>query len=215
MDSPCADGYEGPVCAICSLDYYKQSHTCKKFPSKSWIAGQLSLVAVISLVTFSLLAWKRKRKLATERDLDLMDRFLSKLKILGFYQVTHGLLNVFSYIRWPDSLNIVARYSGILQLNLLQVAPIYPLPFSRIKSECIWRLVINLIIECNRRTHFWCCLWYSQENYLRKKTFRRRTKKGKNLAYERDRVQKPLLHSVYNLLEYVFQDSQCSTVCLL
>ena len=21
MDSPCADGYEGPVCAICSLDY--------------------------------------------------------------------------------------------------------------------------------------------------------------------------------------------------
>ena len=42
MDSPCADGYEGPVCAICSLDYYKQSYTCKKIPSKSWIAGQLS-----------------------------------------------------------------------------------------------------------------------------------------------------------------------------
>ena len=144
-----------------------------------------------------------------------MDRFLSKLKyLIGFYQVTHGLLNVFSYIRWPDSLNIVARYSGILRLNLLQLAAIYPLPFSRIKSECIWRLVINLIIECNRRNHFWCCLWYSQENYLWKKTFRRRTKKGKNLAYERDRVQKPLLHSVYNLLEYVFQDSQCSTVCL-
>ena len=113
-----------------------------------------------------------------------------------------------------SSLNIVARYSGILQLNLLQVAPIHPLPFSRIKSECIWRLVVNLIIECNRRNHFWCCLWYSQENYLWKKTLRRRTKKGKNLAYERDRVQKPLLHSVYNLLEYVFQDSQCSTVCL-
>ena len=55
MDSPCADGYEGPVCAICSLDYYKQSHTCKKCPSK-WIAGQLPLVADILLVTFSLLA---------------------------------------------------------------------------------------------------------------------------------------------------------------
>ena len=69
------------------------------------------LVAVILLVTFSLLAWKRKRKLPTERDLDLMDRFLSKLKILiGFYQVTYGLLNVFSYNRWPDSLDIVARY---------------------------------------------------------------------------------------------------------
>lgn len=125
MDSPCADGYEGPVCAICSLDYYKQSHTCKKRTSNSWIAGQLSLVAVILLVTFSLLAWKRKRKLATERDLDLMDRFLSQLKyLIGFYQVTHGLLNIFSYIRWPDSLDIVARYSGILQLNLFQIAPI-------------------------------------------------------------------------------------------
>ena len=39
MDSPCADGYEGPVCAICSLDYYKQSHTCKKISIKIMDCG--------------------------------------------------------------------------------------------------------------------------------------------------------------------------------
>ena len=126
LDSPCADGYEGPICSVCSSGYYKQFHRCKKCPSKSWIVGQLSLVAVIFLITFSLLAWKRKTKLKTERALDLMDKSLSKFKILiGFYQVTHGLLDVFSYISWPDSLEVVARYSGILQMNLLQVAPIH------------------------------------------------------------------------------------------
>ena len=126
LDSPCADGYEGPICSVCTSGYYKQFHRCKKCPSKSWIVGQLSLVAVILLITFSLLAWKRKTKLKTERALDLMDKSLSKFKILiGFYQVTHGLLDVFSYISWPDSLEVVARYSGILQMNLLQVAPIH------------------------------------------------------------------------------------------
>ncbi|PFX16453.1 Carboxypeptidase N subunit 2 [Stylophora pistillata] len=126
LDSPCAKGYEGPVCAVCSSGYYKQFHKCRKCPSKSWIVGQLSLVAVVLLIMFSLLARKRKTKLKTDRALDLMDKSLSKLKILiGFYQVTHGLLDLFSYIRWPDSLEVVAKYSGMLQLNLLQIAPFH------------------------------------------------------------------------------------------
>ena len=48
----------------------------------------------------------------------------SKLKILiGFYQVTHGLLQAFSYIKWPGSLRAIAKYSGILQMDVLQIAP--------------------------------------------------------------------------------------------
>ncbi|XP_022804958.1 uncharacterized protein LOC111342172 [Stylophora pistillata] len=39
LDSPCAKGYEGPVCAVCSSGYYKQFHKCRKCPSKSWIVG--------------------------------------------------------------------------------------------------------------------------------------------------------------------------------
>ena len=55
-----------------------------------------------------------------------MDNFLSKLKILiGFYQVTHGFLDVFSYIEWPDTLQVVSKYSGLLQINFLQIAPIH------------------------------------------------------------------------------------------
>lgn len=43
--------------------------------------------------------------------------------MIGFYQVTHGLLQAFSYIKWPDSLQVIAKYSGILQMDLLQIAP--------------------------------------------------------------------------------------------
>ena len=49
----------------------------------------------------------------------------SKLKIvIGFYQVTHGLLDAFSYIKWPGSLESIAKYSEFLQLNVLQIAPV-------------------------------------------------------------------------------------------
>ena len=51
---------------------------------------------------------------------------LIKLKIvIGFYQVTYGLLQTFSYINWPGSLQAIAKYSGILQMDVLQVAPIH------------------------------------------------------------------------------------------
>jgi len=49
----------------------------------------------------------------------------SKLKIvIGFYQVTNGLLEAFSYIKWPGSLEVIAKYSGILQMNLFQITPV-------------------------------------------------------------------------------------------
>ena len=54
-----------------------------------------------------------------------MDMFFSKVKIvIGFYQVTHGLLDAFSYIKWPGSLENIAKHSQFLQLNVLQIAPI-------------------------------------------------------------------------------------------
>ena len=77
----------------------------------------------------------------------LIDMFFSKLKILiGFYQVTHGLLQVFSYIDWPDSLQAVATYSGILQLNLLQIAPIHCL-FSGLHVNAFGELFLMLTLN--------------------------------------------------------------------
>ena len=127
LDSPCGNGYRGPLCGACSSGYYKQLLTCTRCPSKKWIIGQLSIVSAVILIIIAVSIWTSKRK--TKKDggkRNVMDMFFSKLKIIiGFYQVTYGLLEVFSYIKWPGSLEVISKYSGILQLNLLQIAPVH------------------------------------------------------------------------------------------
>ena len=125
LDSPCTTGYEGPLCAVCSSAYYKQLQICTRCPSKKWIAAQLSIIAAILITVAVVVVWKNKQKDKKAEEIPVIDRFFSKLKIIiGFYQVTYGLLEVFSYIKWPDSLEVIAKYSGVLQLNILQIAPI-------------------------------------------------------------------------------------------
>ena len=125
LDSSCENGYEGPLCAVCNLGYYKQLQTCTQCPSKKWIAGQLSIIAAIVLLIVLLLVWKTKRNTKKYRGRFIVGMFFSKLKIvIGFYQVTNGLLDVFSYIKWPGSLDVIAKYSGILQMNFLQITPL-------------------------------------------------------------------------------------------
>ena len=125
LDSPCGDGYEGPICSICSTGYYEQFQTCTRCPSKTWILCQLVIVLVIVLIIIFFSVWIRKRKVKKADGSSLIDMFLSKVKIvIGFYQVTNGLLQVFSYIKWPGSLEAIAQYSGIIQLNVLQIAPV-------------------------------------------------------------------------------------------
>ena len=125
LDSLCENGYEGPLCSVCSSGYFKRLKTCTTCPSKKWIAGQLSIAVVIVLITLVVLVWTSRRKIAKKEEGRLMDMFFSKVKIvIGFYQVTHGLLEVFSYIKWPDSLESIAQYSGFLHLNVLQITPL-------------------------------------------------------------------------------------------
>ena len=126
LDSSCGNGYQGPLCAVCSSGYYKQLQTCKQCPSKEWMVGQLSIVAVVLILIIAALLWTGKKSTKKSSGMNLMDKFLSKLKIvIGFYQVTYGLLEAFSFINWPDSLQIVTKYSQILQLDILQIAPIH------------------------------------------------------------------------------------------
>ena len=55
-----------------------------------------------------------------------MDIILCRLKIvIGFYQVTNGVLETFSFIKWPGALDFIGKYSEILQMNVFQVAPIH------------------------------------------------------------------------------------------
>ena len=124
LDSSCENGYGGPLCSVCSSGYYKQLKLCTRCPSKKWIVAQFSIILVILLIIIAVLVWTSRRNKKKEDHL-LMDKFFSKVKIvIGFYQVTYGLLEVFSYIKWPGSLEVVAKYSGFLQLNVLQIAPV-------------------------------------------------------------------------------------------
>ena len=126
FDSSCENGYEGPLCAICSSRYYKQLQRCRQCPSKQWIVGQLSIITVILLITIVFLVWRSKNETKRTRGRPFINIILCKLKIvIGFYQVTYGLLETFSYVKWPDNLQVIAKYSGILQLNVLQIAPIH------------------------------------------------------------------------------------------
>ena len=125
LDSLCETGYHGPLCGVCSLGYYKQLQKCTHCPSKKWILGQLSIVVIIFLVIVAVLVMTSKRDTKKASECSLIDKFFSKLKIvIGFYQLTNGLLDVFSYIKWPGSLQIIGKYSEVLQLNVLQIAPV-------------------------------------------------------------------------------------------
>ena len=125
LDSPCKDGYEGPLCSVCSSGYYKQFKTCTRCPSKEWIVGQLSIIFIIVVIMIAVLVWTSRSEIGKDGGNLLIDTFFSKVKIIiGFYQVTYGLLDVFSYIKWPGSLERIATYSGFLQLNVLHIAPI-------------------------------------------------------------------------------------------
>ena len=147
LDSSCASGYEGPLCAVCSSGYYRQLQTCTRCPSKKWMAGQLSIIAAIVLIITAALAWTNKTKNKNVQRRPLIDMFLSKIKIvIGFYQVTYGLLQTFSYIKWPGSLQVIAKYSEILQMNVLQIAPTHCL-FSRFRADAFGSLFVMMAIN--------------------------------------------------------------------
>ena len=126
IDSICEDGYSGPLCSVCTKGHYKQFHQCKKCPSRGWMVGQLLIVVSSFLIIIAICVWTDKRKKKTGKgQSSLIDTFLSKIKIaIGFYQVTYGLLEAFSYIEWPESMRVIGKYSEILQFNILQITPV-------------------------------------------------------------------------------------------
>lgn len=107
----------------------------------------MSIIVVILLIAMVALAWRRKRKSEEAQGSSVIDILLSKLKIvIGFYQVTYGLLETFSYIKWPDSLQIIGKYSEILQLNILQIAPAHCL-FSGLHVNAFGNLLAMMTIN--------------------------------------------------------------------
>ena len=125
LHSTCDVGYEGPLCEVCSARHYKWLKRCEKCPTKTWTVVQLSIITVVFLTVFLVVVWTSRKKSKDTKVRSSVDIILGRLKIIiGFYQVTSGILEAFSYIKWPDSLVYVGKYSEMLQLNFLQIAPV-------------------------------------------------------------------------------------------
>ena len=150
LDSPCENGYEGPLCDVCSSNNYKQFQTCEKCPTKRWIAGQLSIIVAVLSIVLIVSVWANKKNKKNKKKKDErspVDVMLGKAKIvIGFYQVVYGLLETFSYIKWPNSLQVIGKYSEILQLNILQMAPVHCLS-SRLRVDAFGNLFAILAIN--------------------------------------------------------------------
>ncbi|PFX28034.1 hypothetical protein AWC38_SpisGene7289 [Stylophora pistillata] len=152
IDSPCGDGYEGPICGICSAGYHKESQACKRCPSTTWVLCQMGIILIIlsSIILFTMLMNRRKAR--KDRVISFIDSFLSKVKIvIGFYQVTHGMLQVFSFIKWPGSLQTIAKYSAIVQFDFLQIVPLsclFPTFHFNAFGSLIAIMAINALMIC-------------------------------------------------------------------
>ena len=209
LDSPCKNGYEGPVCGVCSSGYYKQLQNCAQCPSKKWMAVQLFVVAVILLIVLVVLVWITKRKVKKAQGLNQIDLFLSKLKIvIGFYQVTNGLLETFSYIKWPDSLEAIAKYSGILQLNVLQIAPFQCL-YRGLQIDAFGSLLA--LVAINAGVIGFCCIVYQVRKVitLRSRSFDE-NEKSRRLSQTKEVVYRNLFFFLY--VTYLSTCSKTATV---
>ena len=97
---------------------------CRSCPSTTWIIGQSLLCSLALGIVFAFLWWSGKRK-AKNSNRNLRDVFLSNMKIvIGFVQVTAGIMNAFAFIEWPAYLTDIGKFAEVFQLNVLQIAPL-------------------------------------------------------------------------------------------
>ena len=118
----CSVGYSGPLCAVCDQGYYNLMSKCQKCPSLPWIISQIFLVVTVLTVLVVVIFFEKKR---TRGSRSLTDLILARLKIvIGFYQVSSSTFDSFTYIRLPSAVVTMMKYAKVVQLNLLQIAPV-------------------------------------------------------------------------------------------
>lgn len=120
IDSECAEGYAGPLCANCQSGFYKRMIACHKCPSKKLVAIQFGVLGFIVFVIILVIVKSEKSSKPGRRT--IADIFLAHVKIvIGFYQVLAGLLQAFSYVKWPSEVSVLESYIRFVQLNVLQI----------------------------------------------------------------------------------------------
>ena len=146
LESKCAKGYTGPLCEVCEGNYYKRALACKPCPSSTWVIVQLSLLGVAVLVLIIIVIWSGRRRKNSDNSgkRPMVDILLARLKIvIGFYQVTSGIIKGFAYVEWPSSLAVIGDYTEVIQLNILSFVPLHCL-FPSWKQNAIRKMYLML-----------------------------------------------------------------------
>ena len=96
---------------------------CHSCPSTEWMVGQSFFCSLGLLFVFGFLWWSGKQKVKNSNR-KLRDVFLCHLKIImGFFQITAGMMEAYAFIKWPKYLADIAKYADLIQLNVLRIAP--------------------------------------------------------------------------------------------
>ncbi|XP_032236188.2 uncharacterized protein LOC116617545 isoform X2 [Nematostella vectensis] len=176
LDSNCAVGYKGPLCAVCEDGHYQFLTTCPRCPTLTWLLVQVGgLVLVVSIIAVVI---AKGRKRASNGKRSLTDIILARLKILvSFYQITSGTLSAFSYIKWPPALIKLSEYASFLQFNIMRIAPLQCFHV-RFKTDAYG----TLIVFCSMTAIVIAIVWIYygiRKIYLKRKTsFSLREKKA-------------------------------------
>ena len=131
---------------MCQDNYYKRVLACKLCPSGTWVIVQLSLLSVAILVLFIIFLWsgRRRKNIDNSGKRPMFDILLARLKIvIGFYQVTSGIIEGFVYVKWPSSLSVIVDYAEVIQLNILSFVPLHCL-FPSWKQNAISKMYLML-----------------------------------------------------------------------
>ena len=205
LDSKCEEGYDGPLCAVCAQTYYKSLDGCSKCPSDEMVIVRLVALVAVVIFVMALVVWTSKKKSEMDDERPLVDLILARLKIVvGFYQVTYGLLNAFDYIEWPSVLSCISQYTDFIQLNVLQFAPIHCV-FPSLKMDTFDNMkammgvnmgviVISFVVYMLWKTH------------ITKKEPGSRRQGQSPVTCKRSRLPNCLLHALLYLPEYLFQN---------
>ncbi|XP_031563513.1 uncharacterized protein LOC116299030 [Actinia tenebrosa] len=124
LDARCAEGYTGPLCAVCDKGHYNLVSTCFKCPKLGWLIFQISVISLVVVAVLYVVIKVKRQQIQSKRS--LADIILARLKIIiSFYQIFSSTLDGFSYVQWPSALTKISEYAKFVQLNVLQIAPLH------------------------------------------------------------------------------------------
>lgn len=205
MESKCATGHSGPLCEVCESAYYKRVLACKPCPSGTWVIVQLSLLGVAVLVLVIILIWSGRRKISKAKR-PMIDILLARLKIvIGFYQVTSGIVEAFVYVKWPSSLSVVGDYAEVIQLNILSFVPLHCL-FPSWKQNAFSKMYLTL--GSNACVAVIAVLGY----WIRKLFLLRKLKANSSKMRIKLSTTKEFLYRNVFLFLFITYPSTCSTI---